>query len=253
MTFPKEQQKLFLVVAIAVIVLVNGYRLLTAAGPQTAPLTYARGAVASTPVRPAAQGQGAADPVRIFLERSAEPYPGVVRDVFRMENPVVRLRSKPAQTVVVTAPLPPPAPERTSEEIAADLARSDLAKFRYLGYVTDKDSTIFLSKEGELFIVKGGDNVQGSYKVKEANKDFMVIWDTTTRVERRIEMSGGAQQPQSPPTLPTPPSRPLPPAAQPFQPRPQQFEPPPRPQQAEQPDSDRMQKRRQRSFRAEPE
>jgi hypothetical protein len=248
MTFTKEQQKLLLGVSIAVIVLMNGYRLLTAEGPRSAPLVYNRGAVASTSVRPDAQGRGtAADPLRVFLERSAEPYPGVVRDIFQMQNPAARPKPKPAPPVVVTAPPPPEGPVKTAEEIAADLVRADLAKFRYLGYVIEKDTTVFLSKESELFIVKSGDRIGPAYKVKEANKDFVVILDTATRVEGRVSMSGEGAQP--PPHTQQPQYAP-----QPFAPR---MPPPPIPPQVQQPArqavtpadqsaADRIQKRRQR-------
>jgi hypothetical protein len=228
MTLTKEQQKLVLGALIAVIVMVNGYRLLTAEAPRTAPLRYDRGAVATAPVRPAVQVRGGAvDPLSVFLERSAEPYPGVVRDIFRMQNPVARPKPKPAPTVVVTAPLAPEGPVKTAEEIAADNARADLAKFRYLGYVIEKDTTVFLSKESELYVVKSGDRIGTTYKVKEANKDFVVIVDTAARVEGRVSLSGdGTQQP----VQQAQPQRPQPPA----QPRPLQLEPQTKQQPAEQ-------------------
>jgi hypothetical protein len=211
MTFTNEQQKLLLGALIAVIVAVNGYRLLTAEGPGTAPLMYDRGVIAHTPLRPSTQVRGGAtDPLSVILERSAEPYPGVVRNIFRMENPGTRPKPKPAAPVVVTAPSPS-APERSPEEIAADLARADLAKFRYLGYLTEKDNSLFLSKDGELFIVKIGDTIGTTYKIKEANKDFIVILDTATRVEGRVSLSGEGTQPLQP-------QRPLY-APQPFPPR----------------------------------
>jgi len=230
MSLTKEQQKLVLGALIAVIVLVNGYRLLTAEAPRTAPLRYDRGAVATAPVRPASQARGGAvDPLSVFLERSAEPYPGLVRDIFRMQNPVARPKPKPAPAVVVTAPLPPEGPVKTAEEIAADLVRADLAKFRYLGYVIDKDTTVFLSKESELYVVKTGDKIGTAYKVKEANKDFVVILDTATRVEGRVSLSGGdapAQQQQQQQQQQRQTQQPQY-APQPFQPR--------MPQQAQQP------------------
>jgi len=237
MTFTKEQQKLLLGASIAVIVLVNGYRLLTAEGPRTAPLVYNRGAVASSPVRQGAQVRGsAADPLRIFLERSAEPYPGVVRDIFRMQNPVVRPKTMPAPPVVVTTPPPPEGPVKTAEEIAADLVRADLAKFRYLGYVIEKDTTVFLSKESELFIVKNGDRIGPSYKVKEANKDYVVILDPVTHVEGRVSLSGEGASQQPPATAAMPPRGVQPPGAvqQPVVQQPQ-FTPQPFPPQPFQP------------------
>jgi hypothetical protein len=68
---------------------------------------YDRGAVASMPVRQGLQARdGAADPLIVILERSAEPSPAVVRNIFRMENPVAWPKPKPVAPVVVTAPSP---------------------------------------------------------------------------------------------------------------------------------------------------
>lgn len=210
MTFTQERQKTILIALTAVLTLLMIYRILTAEKPKTAPLTYKRGAVASSPVRQGVSSRaGGADPLNVFLEQRGEKYPGVVRDIFRMANPAP---PKPK-----TSTLPPPVHVKTPEELAAEAAkaaadaaqaavqaaaeaaRTDLLKFRFLGYLTDKDNTLFLSKEGELFIVKSGDQVLRSYKVKEAGKDYVVLLDTITRVEVRILLSGSdssAQQPQ---------------------------------------------------------
>jgi hypothetical protein len=210
---------------------------------------YPRGAVASSPVRHGATDQkSVTDPLRSFLERSSEPYPGVVRNIFRMEVPAAQTKPVvPVAPVVVTAP-PSVGPEKTAEEIAADLVRADLVKFRYLGYLTDKETTVFLSKDGELFIAKSGEKVGATYKIKEANRDFVVIVDVATHVEGRVAMTGdGAQQQQpqaagralSAPPLPSSP-------AQPGQQRISQPEPP-KPQQPEQQNpANWNQKRRQR-------
>jgi len=197
MTVTKEQQKITLGALIVLIALVNGYNFMTGQKLKTAPLMYERGAVASSPVRQGLLSRGSgADPLNIFLERHNERYPGVARDVFRMENPVVR--QKPAKIPVVTTPPPPPIVVKTPEEIAADASRADLSRFSFLGYLTDKESTLFLSKDGELFIVKRGDRVLKNYQVKEASKDFVILLDTATGVEMRIDMSGSVTQVQTP-------------------------------------------------------
>jgi cell division septation protein DedD len=162
--------------------------------------------------------------LNVFLERRGEKFPGVTRDIFRMVNPP---KPKPATP-------PPPVHVKTPEELAAEAAqaaanaanaaaqaaaeaaRIDLSKFSFLGYLTDKDNTLFLSKEGQLFIVKSGGLVLGNYKVKEAGKDSVVLLDTVTRVEVRIYLSGGA-----PPALQQ---------QQPPQKSPQQLQPQPSPQ-----------------------
>ena len=203
MTFTREQQKIVLVVLVAVIVLLNIYNMMTQQQPKTAPLTYAPGAVATSPVRVSSRG-GGVDPLNVFLERRQEKFPGVLRDIFRMENPAPKPKPVPKPAVVV-APTPtvPPVPVKTPEQIAEEMARADLVRFRFLGYLTDKDNTLFLSKDGELFMVKNGEKVSKTYKIKEATKDYVILYDTVTRVEVRVELSGGEQplppQPGAPP------------------------------------------------------
>lgn len=188
-----EQQKKLLIVLLAVLAILITYRVLTAEKARMAPLTFTRGAVASSMVRAGIQPPVAAgDPLQLLLLQREAKFPGVIRDIFRMQNPAPA-RAKPAVLTAPTptVPVPPPVPEKTPEEIAADAARADLSKFRFLGYLTDKDSSLFLSKEGETFIVRSGDSVLKNYRVKETGKDYVVLFDTVTRVERKIELSGG--------------------------------------------------------------
>lgn len=213
MTFTQERQKIILVALTAILALLVIYRILTAEKPKTAPLTYQRGAVASSPVRQGVSREGGADPLDVILARRGEKFPGVARDIFRMENPAPK-KPKP---VLVTAATPTPEPVKTPEEIAAEAARAaaeaaraaaaaaaeaaraDLSKFRFLGYLTDNPrNTLFLSKDGELFTVKIGDKLQKTYKVKEAGKDSVTLLDTVTHVEVKLELSGGEQSPQQP-------------------------------------------------------
>jgi hypothetical protein len=196
MTLTKAQQKMVLAALVAGIVLLNVYYYLTADKPRTAPLAYAPGAVASSPVRPglSSRTSAAADPLAVFLERREEKFPGVQRDIFRMENPAPRTKPTPTVVTAVT-PTIPLVPAKTPEEIAEDLARADLSKFRFLGFLTDKDNTLFLSKEGELFMVKSGDKVLKNYRIKEAGKDYVLLVDTITKVEVRVELSGSEPVP----------------------------------------------------------
>lgn len=193
MNLSPEKQKKLLIALLAVLAILITYRVLTAEKPRTAPLAFTRGAVAASMVRTGIQTPvAAADPLQLLLLQREGKFPGVIRDIFRMQNPAPA-RAKP---VVLTAPtstvpVPPPVPEKTPEEIAADAARADLSKFRFLGYLTDKDSSLFLSKDGETFIVRSGDSVLRNYRVKEAGKDYIVLFDTITRVERKVELSGG--------------------------------------------------------------
>ncbi len=209
MKVSQEQEKKILAGVLALLVLLVVYRAMTAEKPKTAPLVFQRGSVARSAVRQGlASRASGADPLSALLAKREEKFPGVARDIFRMENPAPK--AKPKAPPVVVAPLPPPLPMKTPEEIAADLSRADLARFRFLGYLTEKDNSLFLSKDGELFVVKSGDRILKTYQVKEASKDYVVLLDTATRVEVRVDLSGGEPQqiqpgqrmPQPAPRLP---------------------------------------------------
>lgn len=213
MTLSREQQKTILIALVSVLALLIIYRFMTREKPKTVPLTYARGAVARSPVRQglASQARGG-DPLSMFLARREEKFPGVSRDIFRMENPAPKPKPKPKGPVQAALPLPPPPPVKTPEELAAEAAaaaaraaaeaaRAELSRFRFLGYLTERESKLFLSKDGELFIVKNGDLVQKSYKVKEAGREYVVLLDTVTSVEVRVELSGGGETPPQQPMI----------------------------------------------------
>ncbi|OGW38329.1 MAG: hypothetical protein A2X58_02395 [Nitrospirae bacterium GWC2_56_14] len=195
MAFSEQRKKNILSVLIVVLLLAIVYRFVTDEKPKTAPLVYAPGAVASAPVRrglPSATASS--DPLTVFFARRQEPFPGIKRDLFRMENPAPK--RKPAPVAPVVVPVLPP--EKTPEEIAAEAARADLSKFRFLGYLTDVDRSLFLSKDGETFIVKSGDRVLKNYTIKDAGKDYVILLDTATQVEVRIELSGSGPEPAAP-------------------------------------------------------
>lgn len=177
----------------ALFIALNAYQRYTDDQPKTRPLTYTRGMKSAAPVRRGVAAPGAQqDPVAVMLERQAERYPGVERDIFRMTGAGAPAKPKPIvpkPVVVVTAPATT-IPVRSPEELAADTARADLSRFRFLGYLTDTDSSLFLSKDGELFIVKSGDTVLKGYKVKAVGKDHVVLQDTATKVEIRVELTG---------------------------------------------------------------
>jgi hypothetical protein len=190
----KQQEKRLLWLLLAVLCGLALYRLLGGEQQRTAPLTFTPGMTVSSPVRRgiAAPASGA-DPVSLFLARRELHYPGVVRDIFHLTEDAPQPRTRPTASTAVTVTLPTPTvPERSPEEIAADAARADLSRFRFLGYLTDKDSSLFLSKDGELFIVKSGDVVLRTYRIKTAGKDHVVLYDTATKVEVRLEMTGSA-------------------------------------------------------------
>lgn len=197
MAFSNQQKKNILSVLVAVLFLAIIYRFVTDEKPKTAPLAYPRGAIAVAPVRRVVPSSAvSADPLTVFFARRHEPFPGVDRDLFRMENPAPKRKPAPVAPVV---PAPPTVPDKTPEELAAEFAKADLSKFRFLGYLTDGDRSLFLSKDGETFIVKSGDRVLKNYKIKDAGKDYVILQDTVTHVEVRIELSGSGPEPAAPP------------------------------------------------------
>src|SRR5271169_6557555 len=105
MTLTGEQQKNIFIALSAALALLIIYRFFTAEQPKTAPLTYLQGSVASSPIRPglATRGEGA-DPLKVFLQRREEKFPGVTRDIFRMENPKPKPKLAPVSVVTPTAP-----------------------------------------------------------------------------------------------------------------------------------------------------
>lgn len=197
MALTTQQEKKIAVALFALLAALVLYRMVSVEEKKTVPLTYTQGMKLSSPVRRGvAVPGGASDPLLVFLERRVEKYPGVARDLFRMGG--TNGQAKKKQTLITmpiaTVTLPTSTiPVRTPEETAEDLARADLSRFRFLGYLTDKDSSLFLSKDGELFIVKSGDTILKNYQVKAVGKDHVVLFDTITKVEVRIELTGSAK------------------------------------------------------------
>ncbi len=209
MNLTTEKQKKLLIGLIAVFAVLETYQLFTAEKQATAPLAYPRGSVATSPVRTGVAAVPT-DPLQVLLGRREEKYPGVTRDLFRMENPVQKPKVAVGPAGGHAEQLPPPPPQKTPEEIAAEESRADLSKFRFLGYVSERsgrESSLFLAKDGEHYIVKSGDKLLKNYMVKSTGKDYVVLFDTAARVEVRIELSGGEDQSskQSPPgRMPSP-------------------------------------------------
>jgi len=190
MKLSRELEKNVLMAVLAILIMLIIYRIVTTEKPKTAPLAFPRGYVAHSSVRQdRAKSSSDNDSLNILIAKRGGKFPGVLRDIFTLE--ILTPRPKPAPLV-----LAPPIPEaqRTPEEIAAEQSRAELLKFRFLGYLTDRDRTLFLSREGELFIVKSGDRLLKSYQVKEAGKDYVLLVDTMTNVEVRVELSGSEPQ-----------------------------------------------------------
>ena len=105
----------------------------------------------------------AQSPQRVRLEsmkRQETPFPGADRDIFRFKERPVRVVLPAAKT-----PAPDPVPVPVVVEVAKpvmptpiELTQKALSKFTFLGFMSKQgERTVFLSSEGELFVVKAGE------------------------------------------------------------------------------------------------
>ena len=112
MALTEIQEKKVLVVLLAILAIFIVYRVLTAEEQKRVPLTYKRGAVATSAVRTGhASPGGTIDPLQVFLKKKAEKFPGVKRNIFLMADPKPRPKKKPPMP---KAPPPPPVPVKTA-------------------------------------------------------------------------------------------------------------------------------------------
>lgn len=96
----------------------------------------------------------------------------------------------PAPVPPVAAPAAPPPP--SPEELAAQAARQELARFRYLGYLSrDGRDQAFLSKGKELYIVRNDETIEQTVLVKTVMPSSVILRETRTQVERTVPLVEG--------------------------------------------------------------
>jgi len=181
----RSNQKILLAALVVMWVILLAYRILIHEEPKRAPLTYRPGQTVSSTV---AKGKDRLDLVlKLDLLNLKPPPPGK-----EVKNLFLPLHYEPPKPVSPPPTLPPPPPPPSPEEIAAQKAREELSRFRYLGYLnrTDREQA-FLSRGNDLFIVRRGETITGTYQLKEVNNNFAVIQDTATKVEITLALSGG--------------------------------------------------------------
>lgn len=90
-----------------------------------------------------------------------------------------------------TIPAPPPPPPKTPEQLAAERAVLEMERFRFLGFVRRGESrSMFLGRGDELLVVREGEMVKGLYNIKLIGKDYLVLSDPGTGMEKRIDLTG---------------------------------------------------------------
>lgn len=95
---------------------------------------------------------------------------------------------KPSASVGAPTVPPPPSPE----ELATQAARQELARFRYLGYLSRQGGEeAFLSKGADLYVVKGGDMIEQRVLVKAISPAGVTLQEPQSRVEHLLALVGG--------------------------------------------------------------
>jgi hypothetical protein len=112
-----------------------------------------------------------------LLAQAPQPFPDAGRDIFRFRGgwaPPVDVPVVVAPRVEVAPPPPPPPPPPTPEQIL----QQKVSGFTFLGFL-DKGGvkTVFLSGEGELYLVKAGDHFgkRGDLLAQEISASELVI------------------------------------------------------------------------------
>lgn len=145
-----------------------------------------------------------------LLAQEPQPFSGAERDIFRFHGgwaPALQEVETVMPTAVAAPPPPPPPPPPTPEEIL----RGIVAQVTFLGFL-DKGGvrTVFLSKGGEVFLVKAGEafGKDKTLLAKEiSGRELVIGWvqgPETVRVQlienealKPATMSPGAESPST--------------------------------------------------------
>lgn len=121
-----------------------------------------------------------------LLERKLQPYPGVRRNLFfsaftfgQEEEVIAGLPEEPPAVVVppVVIPVAPPPPPPPSPQ---EVTRQELSQYKFIGFFKKGEKqTIFLSSDGEVFLVRKGD-----YLGRDRNYYVLNITDTTLELRK---------------------------------------------------------------------
>jgi hypothetical protein len=136
---------------------------------------------APPPRRPVAEGPADAptgeNRVRLdLLTRDREKFAGYQRDIFNYP----RVAPPPPPPQVLKPPVTPPPPPIESTEpapVSPEVER-ELARFTFLGFLEkEKVKTVFLSSEGEIFLVKKGETFgeENEFHVTNLTPEMLVI------------------------------------------------------------------------------
>ena len=170
-----NRQKLSLFILLILLVVAIAYAFFrTPQQKKVDRLKYSPGALPATaPVNTAIK----ADDTKLHLELlddKTASFSGFKRNIFRLAplKPKVTIPPPPPPpTSAPPTPPPPPPPPGKGE-----LARAEMAKFKFLGFLKkDNRKTIFLSRNNEILLVKKGDKIAGQFEVADITEEFLTI------------------------------------------------------------------------------
>ncbi len=168
-----NRQRLILSVLLGVLLLAVGYSVIRFPRQKTVEKQGAAPRV--KPVTPEKNGS-AGDETRVRLEllqKSQVRFTGFKKNIFA---PIFRDISKlPPVKPVIPMPPPPPAPPVVTQPTVSPLER-EMAQFTFLGFLEkERQKTIFLAKNKEIFLVKKGERLAGKYEATAITEDALTI------------------------------------------------------------------------------
>ncbi|BCS53667.1 type II secretion system protein PulP [Geobacter sp. SVR] len=143
---------------------------------------------AATPAAPAAQ-KGGGTALRLdLLDREQPAFKGYRRNIFNPvfsdEAKIARQRAAAPKPVTPPPPVPKPAPVPVPPPVMPEPPRRELARFTFLGFLKkDGHRTIFLTKDGEIVLVRKGDRFAGRYQATSITDQALTITVTDTGEE----------------------------------------------------------------------
>lgn len=185
--------KSILIILLSVWAILIIYRIVSYEKPKTAPLKYVKGKaiIKAEEITARDADKKAGVGLRLdLLNKKLGDSVQITRNIFApLYTPPPPPPKKPL------APPLPPKPEikvPKPEEIAIEKSKTELKKFKYLGFLNkDGVNEAFLSKDNELISVKKGEIIKGKYLIKEITAATVIIQDKEIQIEETINLSGG--------------------------------------------------------------
>jgi hypothetical protein len=173
-----KRRYLVLVLAIALLGVLNAWHWAPAGGPARERTAAGPGGVRAEDLR-----------LRVGLA-TGEPSRST-RDLFRMRLPPPPPAPPPEPVAVKVIEPPPGPPPKTPEQLAEEAARAELGQLRLVGVVfRGEKGQAFLVKGDQLYMVQTGGRVGDRFQVESIAPESIQLKDPATRVTGSIPVSG---------------------------------------------------------------